>query len=156
MNATEESTRWKVAITLAVLGGSAAAMSHSVHRDTPYFMVHELVDDGLARHAGQDVRAHGFVMGGSIVGDDRARSFVLEQGGKRLRVFATGPVPDRFKDQTEIVVTGEIVPAREVVDAAWRLGVALDDDHALVSSGVIMRCTDWRERSPPDGALGFR
>ena len=146
MNALETATRWKLAVTLGVLTVSICVVARSAHRDTRYFMVGQLVEEGLARHDGEVVRVHGYVMAGTIVGDDVGRSFVLQQDGKQLRVFARGPLPDRFKDQVEVVVTGELVPGHQLADAARRLRLAPDDSYALESSALIMRCTDWRER----------
>ena len=132
MNAIEAVTRWKLAVTIVVLAASVGVAVRSMHRDTRYFMVEELVEQGLENHVGEQLRIHGYVMSGTIAGDDNARTFVLQQDGKRLRVHAIGPVPDRFKDQTEVVVTGELVP---------RGGT-----YVLESTELIMRCTDWRER----------
>src|SRR5262249_7450431 len=56
---------------------------------------------------------HGFVEAGTIVqaavNQEMQRTFVLEKSGKRLRVFASGPVPDTFKDRSEVVATGHLV-----------------------------------------------
>lgn len=146
MNALEAGTRWKLVVTVGVLVVSVCVVVRSAHRETRYFMVSQLVADGLARHDGEQLRVHGFVMAGTIVGDDAGRSFVLQQDGRRLRVFATGPVPDRFKDQVEVVVTGELVPGRQLAAAARRLRLAVEAGYALDSTALIMRCADWRER----------
>ena len=46
------------------------------------------------------------------------RTFVLQKGGKKIRVFSTGPKPDTFKDQSEVVATGRLVPAKDLAALA--------------------------------------
>ena len=44
--------------------------------------------------------------------------FVLQKSGKKIRVFVTGPVPDTFKDASEVVATGRLVKASELQGVA--------------------------------------
>jgi cytochrome c-type biogenesis protein CcmE len=36
--------------------------------------------------------------------------FTLQRNGQQMRVFYTGIVPDTFKDEAEVVVTGRLTP----------------------------------------------
>jgi cytochrome c-type biogenesis protein CcmE len=92
-----------------VLAASGVAIAHLAPRPTPpYKMVDDLMDDPTPWR-GEALRVHGWVAPGSI---ERAaaggRDFVLQKSGARLRVHFEGTVPDTFKDQSEIVVNGEL------------------------------------------------
>src|SRR5204862_4276365 len=50
----------------------------------------------------------------AIINQEQKRTFVLQKGGKKIRVFSTGPVPDTFKDQSEVVATGRLVNSADV------------------------------------------
>ena len=69
-----------------------------------------------AQWEGKELKVHGWVEAGSIVekvvNQETHRTFVLQKDGKKIRVFSVGPKPDTFKDQSEVVATGHLVPAR--------------------------------------------
>jgi cytochrome c-type biogenesis protein CcmE len=57
---------------------------------------------------GKKLQVHGYVVPGSI-GKKRDRleyRFDIQRNGKSLRAFYTGIVPDTFKDDSEVVLTG--------------------------------------------------
>jgi cytochrome c-type biogenesis protein CcmE len=106
----------KVAVTAAVmLGGMGLLVYSSAAEAQHYKMVDELVGEGLAGWRGKVLKVHGWVTAGSIkktvVSQEMHHTFVLEKGGKRVRVFASGPMPDTFKDGAEVVATGRLVEA---------------------------------------------
>src|SRR5678816_922152 len=99
-------------------------------------MVHELMGTDLTSWTGKELKVHGFVEAGSIhesvVNQETHRTFLLQREGKKIRVFSMGPKPDTFKDQSEVVATGHLVPAADKKDLAAALGVPLEADVAYV------------------------
>jgi cytochrome c-type biogenesis protein CcmE len=60
--------------------------------------------------SGKKLQVHGYVVPGSI-GRQRERleyRFDVQRNGKTLRAFYTGVVPDTFKDDAEVVLTGQL------------------------------------------------
>ena len=105
----------KVVISV-VLAASGIAVAHLAPRPTPpYKMVDDLMDDPKPWR-GEVLRVHGWVAPGSVERTPAGgRDFVLQKSGARLRVHFEGVVPDTFKDQSEIVVNGEL----ERDDRGW-------------------------------------
>ena len=62
--------------------------------------------------------------------------------GKKIRVFSAGPKPDTFKDQSEVVATGHIVPAAQMGKMASDLGVRIDSDmqYVVEASELMAKC----------------
>jgi cytochrome c-type biogenesis protein CcmE len=122
----QRSTLTKIGLTVAVvLGGGGFLVKSSLGHAQHYMMVHELVASGLDQWKDKELKVHGIVEGKSIVEDtvdqETRRSFVLEKEGKKIRVFSAGPKPDTFKDQSEVVATGHLVPAASMQLVADKL-----------------------------------
>jgi cytochrome c-type biogenesis protein CcmE len=109
----------KIGLSVLLFGGGTAALvrsstSHAQH----YEMVDALVTNGIDNYKGKELKVHGFVEAGSIVesivDQQQRRTFVLQKSGKKIRVFSEGPKPDTFKDQSEVVATGRLIPAADV------------------------------------------
>ena len=142
-----KSTLGKIVLTAAVaVGGVGFLVKSSVSSAQRYMMVHELMGTDLASWTGKELKVHGFVEAGSIhesvVNQETHRTFVLEHGGKRIRVFNSGPKPDTFKDQSEVVATGHLVPAAQMKPVAQSLGVALESDMPYVvdATELMAKC----------------
>jgi cytochrome c-type biogenesis protein CcmE len=61
---------------------------------------------------GKKLQVHGYVVPGSI-GKKRDRleyQFDIQRNGKTLRAYYNGIVPDTFKADSEVVLTGELTP----------------------------------------------
>jgi len=61
---------------------------------------------------GKKLQVHGYVVPGSI-GRKRDRleyQFDIQRNGQTLRAYYTGVVPDTFKDEAEVVLTGALTP----------------------------------------------
>jgi cytochrome c-type biogenesis protein CcmE len=58
--------------------------------------------------SGKKLQVHGYVVPGSIgkKRDALEYRFDIQRNGKTLRAFYTGIVPDTFKDDSEVVLTG--------------------------------------------------
>jgi len=114
-----KATLAKLALTLGVVvvGGGFLIYS-SVGHAQHYKMVHELLATNLDDWKDTELKVHGKVAADSItqgvVDQAMQRTFVLEMEGKKIRVFSKGPVPDTFKDQSEVVATGRLVPAAQL------------------------------------------
>ncbi len=154
----QRSTLAKIGLTAAVaLAGVGFLVKSSVGQAQHYKMVDELMLTDLGSWNGKEMKVHGWVQAGTIVekvvNQETLRTFVLQKGGKTIRVFNKGPKPDTFKDQSEVVATGRIVPTASMVDHASKLGIKIDADMAYVvdSSELMAKCP-----SKYDGAQGNR
>ena len=119
----KQATIAKLALTVAVVAGGAgflvySSTSHAQH----YEMVDNLLAKGFDRFKEKQIKVHGLVETGTIatatVDQQTQRTFVLGKNGKKIRVFVTGPVPDTFKDASEVVATGRLVKAGELQQVA--------------------------------------
>ena len=140
------STLGKIVLTAAVaLGGIAFVLRSSASAER-YFHVEELLAKELPEWTGKELKVHGIVDAGSIVeriaNQETQRTFVLQSKGKKIRVFSSGPKPDTFKDESEVVATGHLVPAADVKPTAGALQIALESDmpYVLKSSELSAKC----------------
>jgi cytochrome c-type biogenesis protein CcmE len=113
----------KIGLTLAVaVGGVGFLLYSSSEAAQHYEMVDNLISHGLDDFKDKSLKVHGFVEAGSIteavINQEWRRTFVLQKGGKKIRVFFTGPVPDTFKDQSEVVASGRLVASSTLQDQA--------------------------------------
>lgn len=142
-----KSTLGKIVLTAAVaVGGVGFLLKSSVSSAQHYMMVHELLATDLGSWTGKELKVHGWVESGSIhesiVNQETHRTFLLQREGKKVRVFSAGPKPDTFKDQSEVVATGHLVPAAQMKPLAQSLGVAIESDmpYVLDSTELMAKC----------------
>lgn len=140
-------TLGKVVLTAAVaVGGVGFLVRSSVSSAQHYKMVDDLLSSDLSQWTGKELKVHGWVESGSIqekiVNQETHRTFLLQKGGKKIRVFSAGPKPDTFKDQSEVVATGHLVPAAKLKDLATSLGVTIDADMPYVvdATELMAKC----------------
>ena len=129
----KNSTLAKIALTAAVaVAGVGFFVKSTLGHTTHYKMVDELMTGDLTQWKGKELKVHGWVLAGSVreqvVDQKTQRTFVLTKEGKKIRVFSYGPKPDTFKDQSEVIATGHVIPAAEKRELAKSLGVALEAD----------------------------
>lgn len=143
----DKSTLGKIVLTAAVaVGGVGFLVKSSVSSASHYKMVDELMSTDLTTWTGKELKVHGWVESGSIkesiVNQETHRTFLLQKGGKKIRVFSVGPAPDTFKDQSEVVATGRLVPGKDMAQLAQSLGVALESDlpYVVNSSELMAKC----------------
>jgi cytochrome c-type biogenesis protein CcmE len=141
------STLGKIVLTAAlVVGGGGFLLYSSTSNAQHYMMVHELMGQDLAVWKDKELKVHGFVESGSIhesvVNQETHRTFLLQREGKKIRVFNSGPKPDTFKDQSEVVATGHLVPAAQVKKLAESLGVSIETDmpYMLDATELMAKC----------------
>ena len=142
-----KSTMGKIVLTAVVaVGGVGFLVKSSVSSAQHYKMVDDLLASDLKSWTGKELKVHGWVESGSIhesiVNQETHRTFLLQKGGKKIRVFSEGPKPDTFKDQSEVVATGHLVAAADRKDLAKSLGVAIESDMPYVvdSSELMAKC----------------
>jgi cytochrome c-type biogenesis protein CcmE len=142
-----KSTLGKIVLTAVVaVGGVGFLVKSSVGSAQHYKMVDDLLASDLTSWTGKELKVHGWVESGSIhesiVNQETHRTFLLQKGGKKIRVFSEGPKPDTFKDQSEVVATGHLVPAADRKKLAESLGVAIESDMPFVvdSSELMAKC----------------
>jgi len=144
----QNSTLAKIVLTAAVaVGGVVFFVKSTLGNTQEYMMVDELMAGDLARFEGKELKVHGWVLAGSIkeeiVNQQTMRTFVLQKAGKKIRVFSKGPKPDTFKDQSEVVATGRLLPKAMVKDLAIQLKVNLEIDISYV-----VDATDLQAKCP--------
>jgi len=133
----QNSTLAKIALTAAVaVAGLGFIVYSTAGHAEHYRMVDQLMAGDLTQWEGKELKVHGWVQAGSIheqvVDQKTHRTFVLTKDGKKIRVFSSGPKPDTFKDQAEVIASGHLIPVAEKRELAKSLGVALEADLAYV------------------------
>jgi cytochrome c-type biogenesis protein CcmE len=75
-----------------------------------YYKYVDEVVGSPADWTGKKLQVHGYVVPGSIAKkrDRLEYRFEIQRNGKTLRAFYTGIVPDTFKDESEVVLTGQL------------------------------------------------
>jgi cytochrome c-type biogenesis protein CcmE len=134
----------KVMLSVAVvLGGAGFVVYSSLGHAEYYKMVDEVMVEP-SEWVDKSLRVHGFVEAGSIdeeiVDQKMHRSFVLENQGQRIVVRHVGPVPDTFKDLSEVVAKGRLVQA--------------DGGYVLEASELSAKCPSKYEGAPRNKDLG--
>jgi cytochrome c-type biogenesis protein CcmE len=156
-------TLGKILLTCAVGIGGLGFLVYSAFGDTSHYqMVNQLVQGGFDKWQDKELQIHGYVEAGSIiesvVNQETQRTFILQKEGKKIRVFSKGPKPDTFKDQSEVVATGRLVPAKDVQAAADALCQAKPQPgcplHADAEQTYVFEATDLMAKCPSkyDGA----
>jgi cytochrome c-type biogenesis protein CcmE len=142
-----KSTLGKIILTVAVaVGGVGFFVKSSFSSAQHYMMVDDLLASDQASWADKELKVHGWVEAGSIhesvVDQETHRTFILQKGGKKIRIFSVGPKPDTFKDQSEVVATGHLVPSAKLKDVSQRLGVSIESDMPYVvdSTELMAKC----------------
>jgi len=102
----------KIGVTGAILAAGIGLLIYSSLADAEYYkMVNEAMD-APDQWTDKSMRLHGYVEPGSIheriVDQSTKRTFILEKEGKRILVRHEGPVPDSFRDMSEIVARGKL------------------------------------------------
>jgi cytochrome c-type biogenesis protein CcmE len=137
-----------------MLVGASAGSSH-------YRMVDQLVHEGFGGWTDKELELHGKVEPRSIheqvVRQQTTRSFVLVMNGEKLRVFSTGPVPDTFKDESELIATGYLVPAASKIEVGQALGIDPAREHGWVmeASNISAKCASHYGDQPPTERAKF-
>jgi cytochrome c-type biogenesis protein CcmE len=119
----KQATIAKLALTVAVVAGGTGFLVYSSTSNAQHYeMVDNLLAKGFDPFKDKQIKVHGLVKSGSIatatVNQETKRTFVLQKNGKAIRVFVSGPVPDTFKDESEVVATGRLVSSPDLQTVA--------------------------------------
>ena len=103
----------KIGLTIVVLGAAFGGLFYSsLAEGTSYYKHVEEVMASPAEWQGKRLKLHGFVVKDSI---RRKREtldyrFVVHSKGHRVEASYSGVVPDTFKDDAEVVLSGRLGP----------------------------------------------
>ncbi|HEY4179386.1 MAG TPA: cytochrome c maturation protein CcmE [Kofleriaceae bacterium] len=143
----QQSTLAKLALTGAVIVAGVVFFAKSASTSTQHYkMVDQLLASDLSQWKDKEMKVHGWVVAGSIkekvVNQETIRTFVLHKEGKKIRVFNMGPKPDTFKDQSEVVATGHVVPAAQMEAMAKGLEIRIESDMPYVvdATELMAKC----------------
>jgi cytochrome c-type biogenesis protein CcmE len=111
MNLTRKSL--KVSLTVAVLAIAFGGLLYSTLSDgTEYFMHVDEVVANRPQWEGKTLQLHGYVVPGSILQRPNTLDyrFKVQSNGRTIEASYSGIVPDTFKDESEVVLRGELTP----------------------------------------------
>jgi cytochrome c-type biogenesis protein CcmE len=101
----------KIGVTTLVLATAFGVLLYSTLGESMqyYKYVDEVMAEPEAWH-GKKLQVHGHVVPGSIARkpDSLDYRFEVYRNGKTVRAFYSGIVPDTFKDESEVVLTGAL------------------------------------------------
>ena len=99
-----------------------------------YKYVDEVMAEPQVWH-GKPLQVHGYVVKGSIgrKRDALEYQFDLQRNGKTIRAYYTGIVPDTFKDDSEVVLTGQLT------------------DQGFMATDMTAKCPSKYEEAPTVG-----
>jgi cytochrome c-type biogenesis protein CcmE len=139
--------RSKLVLTAVAVMGLGFLVKSSIDHGQHMDNVDDLTAVGdFERWNGSELKVAGWVQAGSIVekvvGQETYRTFLVRgMTGRTMRVFASGPKPDTFADNSEVVATGFIVPSVQLRMQAERLGVRVDASAYVVdASDLSAKC----------------
>lgn len=114
----------------------------SLFAPTPGVLEHLELEELTPAHRGRTIRVHGWVAPGSIAQRQTPPTtrFTLVRAEASLTVEHSGPLPERFQEKLEAIVTGTLS----------------DDGTVLRSDELVAKCPDdyanlpaWPERGGP-------
>lgn len=126
----------KVGVTVFVLAGAFSALLFTTLQDDLQY--YKYVDEVAAAPQdwhGKKLQVHGYVVPGSIgrKRDSLDYQFRLQHNGRELIAYYSGVVPDNFKDDAEVVLTGQLTP------------------HGFTATDMTAKCPSKYEEAPPAG-----
>jgi len=103
----------KIGATSIVLVAAFGMLLYSTLGDNMQY--YKYVDEVVAQPAsweGKKLQVHGNVVPGSIGRKRESLEYVfdLQRNGKTIRAYYSGIVPDTFKNDAEVVLTGRLTP----------------------------------------------
>jgi len=126
----------KIGLTALVLATAFGALLFTTLQDNlQYYKYVDEVATVQQEGRGQKIQVHGNVVPGSAKGTiDRLNwTFDLHRNGKVISASYTGKLPDTFKDEAEVVLTGQFTP------------------HGFIATDMTAKCPSKYEEAPPAG-----
>ena len=127
----------KIGVTALVLATAFGALLFTTLQDNlQYYKYVDEVASSQHEWQGKTLQVHGNVVPGSIYGkrDSLEWKFDLYRNGKVISATFTGPPPDNFKDDAEVVLTGQLTP------------------HGFTATDMTAKCPSKYEEAPPGAA----
>ena len=127
----------KIGVTSFVLLVAFGILLYSTLGESMQY--YKYVDEVMAapqEWQGKPLQVHGYVVKGSIgrKRDALEYQFDIQRNGKTIRAYYTGIVPDTFKDDSEVVLTGQLT------------------DHGFIATDMTAKCPSKYEEAPTVGA----
>ena len=126
----------KIGLTVFVLVAAFGALLFTTLQDNLQY--YKYVDEVAASQhewKGKTLQVHGYVVPGSIgkKADSLDYRFDLQRNGQVITTYYSGVVPDNFKDDAEVVVTGEFM------------------ENGFTAHDMTAKCPSKYEEAPPAG-----
>jgi cytochrome c-type biogenesis protein CcmE len=120
---------------LVIVGALGFFLQRTLTEDMAYYKHVEEVMDAPEAWYGKKMHIHGWVVAGSIEGRVQTLDwrFQVKSGGKVVRAMYRGTVPDTFKDDSEVVLKGQLTP----------------DGFQVEPGGVMAKCPSKYEANQP-------
>ena len=131
----------KIGVTSLVLATAFGALLFTTLQDNlQYYKYVDEVASVQHEWEGKTLQVHGYVVPGSILGtrDRMDWKFNLQRNGKVISATFAGPPPDNFKDDAEVVLTGQFTP------------------HGFAATEMTAKCPSKYEEAPPAGPATTR
>ena len=132
---------FKIGITAIVLATAFGALLFTTLQDNlQYYKYVDEVAAAPQQWEGKTLQVHGYVVPGTIFRkrDSLDWKFDLQRNGKVISATFTGPAPDNFKDDAEVVLTGRFTP------------------HGFSATDMTAKCPSKYEEAPPAGPAATR
>jgi len=131
----------KIGVTSIVLVAAFGMLLYSTLGESMQY--YKYVDEVVAQPAaweGKTLQVHGNVVPGSIGRKRESREYVfdLQRNGKTIRAYYSGIVPDTFKNDAEVVLTGRLTPS------------------GFMATEMTAKCPSKYEAAPGVGSGGSR
>src|SRR5215510_11083075 len=127
----------RIILTVVVLATAFGALLYSSLGESLqyYKYVDEVMAEPTAWH-GKNLQVHGIVVPDSIAQNPKSLEyrFDIQRNGKVLRAYYTGIVPDTFKADSEVVLTGRL------------------DDKGFHATEMTAKCPSKYDAAPPGPA----
>jgi cytochrome c-type biogenesis protein CcmE len=124
----------KVGVTTLVLATAFGVLLYTTMGESmQYYKYVDEVAGQPQTWAGKTLQVHGYVVPGSIgrKRDALDYQFDLQRNGQVIRAYYSGVVPDTFKDEAEVVLTGELT------------------DQGFMATEMTAKCPSKYEEAPP-------
>ena len=128
----------KIGLTALVLVTAFSALLFTTMQDNlQYYKYVDEVAGVQHEGEGKTLQVHGYVVPGSIRGTRNRLDwkFDLQRNGKVISATFAGPPPDNFKDDAEVVLTGQFT------------------QHGFSATDMTAKCPSKYEEAPPAGPV---
>jgi cytochrome c-type biogenesis protein CcmE len=130
----------KIGVTSLIIATAFGVMLYTTLGESmQYYKYVDEVTADPAAWEGKNLQVHGYVVPGSIgrKRDALEYRFQLQRNGRVMTAYFNGLTPDTFKDDAEVVLTGQLTP------------------DGFVATEMTAKCpSKYEDAAPKPGALG--